>query len=97
MSMDGGCSSIRSTTGGLGVDPADIPYRPRPYRDGQPVDEYPLAPDSTFPDPHGDPTVRDPSQPYPRVVTGEPIERQPLDEPGTQPIGTSPAPDRRFE
>ena len=37
-------------TGGLGVDPADIPYRPRPYRDGQPVDEYPVAPDATFPE-----------------------------------------------
>ena len=82
-------------TGGLGVDPADIPYRPRPYRDGQPVDEYPVAPDSTFPDPPQaipDGAGADPSQPYPRVVTGEPIERQSLGEPGRQPIETSPAP-----
>ena len=31
-------------------------------------------------------------EPQPRVVTGEPIERQPLDDPGRQPIEASPAP-----
>ena len=77
-------------TGGLGVDPADVPYRPRPYRDGRPVDEYPIAPDAALPGPDGPGAY--PVEPHTRVVTGEPIERQPLDDLGSQPIEASPAP-----
>ena len=33
-----------------------------------------------------------PSEPHPRIVTREPIERQPLDDTGRQPIEASPAP-----
>ena len=88
--MDGACSSIRSTLAGWAVDPADVPYRPRPYRDGRPVDEYPIAPDAALPGP--DAPGAYPVEPHTRVVTGEPIERQPLDDPGSQPIEASPAP-----
>jgi lipoprotein-anchoring transpeptidase ErfK/SrfK len=76
------------TTGVLGVEPADVPYRPRPYDDGQPVDAYPVDPEATFPEEPG----AYPPEPQPRVVTSEPIERQPLDDAVRQVIEAAPTP-----
>ena len=70
----------RDQGGFLLDDPdADIPYRPRPYYQGRPVEEYPEglpgAPEEVYPDAPG----AYPEEPQPRIVTREPIERQPLD------------------
>ena len=74
----------RDQGGFLLDDPnADIPYRPRPYYQGRPVEEYPEAPDEAFPEApeeaYPDAPGAYPEEPQPRVVTREPIERQPLD------------------
>src|SRR5262249_20797983 len=71
----------------------DIPYRPRPYRDGRPIDEYrddssgvpddayPEAPQEAFPEaPQGYPAEPDGLQ----TVTPEQIERQPLGNPAIE-------------
>jgi lipoprotein-anchoring transpeptidase ErfK/SrfK len=80
------------TTGVLGVEPADVPYRPRPQ--GQAVDESPVAPDATFPGAPQDPDAPDvfPLEPQPRIVTREPIERQPLDDAVRRAIEAAPPP-----
>jgi lipoprotein-anchoring transpeptidase ErfK/SrfK len=80
----------RDQGGFLLDDPDDIPYRPRPYYRGRPIEEYPgysrepipeapeyalPAPDEIYPD-----TPQDGfPEPQPRIVTRDPIERQPLD------------------
>ena len=81
----------RDQGGFLLEDPDDIPYRPRPYYRGRPVEEYPgysrepipeareyalPAPEEIYP---GSPDEIYPDAPQPRIVTREPIERQPLD------------------
>jgi len=81
----------RDQGGFLLEDPdADIPYRPRPYYQGRPAEEYPEysrqpdVPDDAFPDApqevYPDAPGAYPEEPQPRVVTREPIERQPLDD-----------------
>jgi lipoprotein-anchoring transpeptidase ErfK/SrfK len=84
------------TTGVLGIEPSGVRYRPRPYYEGQSVEEYPGAPDATFPEApevaYPDGPGAYPLEPQPRIVTREPIERQPLDDIGRQPIEAAPAP-----
>jgi len=72
----------------LGDPDADIPYKPRPYYQGRPVEEYPEysrqpdGPEDAFPDAPQEVYPDEPAypgEPQPRVVTREPIERQPLD------------------
>jgi lipoprotein-anchoring transpeptidase ErfK/SrfK len=74
----------------------DIPYRPRPYYQGRPVEEYPETPDEAFPEApvevYPDAPGAYPEEPQPRVVTREPIERQPLDGSVVTPGEVSPAP-----
>jgi len=94
----------RDQGGFLLEDPdADIPYKPRPYYNGRPVEEYPEysrqpdLPEDAFPDAPQEVYPDEPAypaEPQPRVVTREPIERQPLDD-GTgvrAPTDVSPPP-----
>jgi hypothetical protein len=94
----------RDQGGFLLEDPdADIPYKPRPYYNGRPAEEYPEysrqpdAPEEAFPDAPQEVYPNEPAypaEPQPRVVTREPIERQPLDD-GTvvrAPTDVSPPP-----
>ena len=85
------------TTGVLGMEPAGVPYRPRPDDEGQALDEFPVAPDATLPNVPQDLDAPGayPLDSQPRIVTREPIERQPLDDTGRQPVEASPAPTDR--
>ncbi|MDW6026341.1 L,D-transpeptidase [Mesorhizobium sp. BAC0120] len=79
----------------------DVPYRPRPYRNGRPVDEYQAypgdGPDEVYPEaPQGvspETLQAYPEEPGgPEIVTRDPIERRPLGNPtienGTNDGGT---------
>jgi lipoprotein-anchoring transpeptidase ErfK/SrfK len=69
----------------------DIPYRPRPYRDGRPLNEYPNdsseAPDYSYPEAPQQEAFPEAPQAYPaepggpEIVAREPIERRPLGDP----------------
>ena len=80
----------------------NVPYRPRPYRNGRPVDEYQAYPgdgaDEVYPEaPQGvspeAPQVYPEEPAGPEIVTREPIERRPLGNPtidnGTDNGGTN--------
>ena len=87
----------RQEGGYLQGQDADIPYRPRPYYRGKPVEEYPDVPDLAFPEASAKlypdaPTPTYPEERQPRIVTRESIERLPLDNVVTRSTDDLPAP-----
>jgi lipoprotein-anchoring transpeptidase ErfK/SrfK len=81
------------------VNPDGIPYKPRPYYRGRPLNEYPddslgpvPAPDYAYPEAPQDvfPEAPDAYPSEPEVMAREPVERSPLE---TEPGGQETSPD----